>query len=246
VLSGGDKDWPGWVRRPGCSATASRASGSAIIGMGADRQAVARAALRASGLQIHYHNRRRLPAKIEEELARGPIGRALDQMLAAAWTSSSDQLSRTTPATFHLLSARRLKHSASRRLTWSNTARGEVIERERALIRMIRGGLNWPAAGPRRVRARTGGQSEARAALPARGKVVLLAAHGPRRRSKARHRHGPEKLDRQHPPPFMDGHKPPDRVLPSMLLDAKRFAEETTVAISILRCHPRALNPGGP
>src|SRR6201990_1500249 len=38
-----------------------------IIGMGRIGQAVARRA-RAFGLQIHYHNRRRLPAKVEEEL----------------------------------------------------------------------------------------------------------------------------------------------------------------------------------
>src|SRR5205085_3570339 len=61
-----DKRWPGW------SPTwmlGHRISGKrlGIIGMGRIGQAVARRA-RAFGLQIHYHNRRRVPARIEEEL----------------------------------------------------------------------------------------------------------------------------------------------------------------------------------
>src|SRR5262249_56585972 len=51
-----------------------------IIGMGRIGQAVARRA-RAFGLQIHYHNRRRVPPKIEEELT-ATYWESLDQMLA--------------------------------------------------------------------------------------------------------------------------------------------------------------------
>ena len=64
-----------------------------IIGMGRIGQAVARRA-RAFGLQIHYHNRRRLPPKIEETLRSdllgkprsdaGPDGHHLDQLPAHA------------------------------------------------------------------------------------------------------------------------------------------------------------------
>ena len=47
-----------------------------IIGMGRIGSAVARRA-RAFGLQIHYHNRRRVPNALEEELeARGVIASA--------------------------------------------------------------------------------------------------------------------------------------------------------------------------
>src|SRR6516164_10048726 len=61
-----DKDWSGW------SPTwmlGQRIGGKrlGIIGMGRIGQAVAQRA-RAFGLQIHYHNRRRLPAKTEEAL----------------------------------------------------------------------------------------------------------------------------------------------------------------------------------
>ena len=51
-----------------------------IIGMGRIGQAVARRA-RAFGLQIHYHNRRRVAPKIEEELD-ATYWESLDQMLA--------------------------------------------------------------------------------------------------------------------------------------------------------------------
>ena len=51
-----------------------------IIGMGRIGQAVARRA-RAFGLQIHYHNRRRVPEEIEQEL-EATYWDSLDQMLA--------------------------------------------------------------------------------------------------------------------------------------------------------------------
>ena len=76
-----------------------------IIGMGRIGQAVARRA-KAFGLQIHYHNRRRLAEEIEREL-EATYWESLDQML-----SRMDILSVNcphTPATYHLLSARRLK-----------------------------------------------------------------------------------------------------------------------------------------
>src|SRR5437868_7656408 len=100
VLSG-DKDWTGWTPTwmLGHRIWGKRLG---IIGMGRIGQAVARRA-RAFGLQIHYHNRRRAPAKIEEEL-QATYWESLDQMLARMDIISIN--CPHTPATFHLLSAR--------------------------------------------------------------------------------------------------------------------------------------------
>src|SRR5690349_23789756 len=99
-----DKDWMGWTPTwmLGHRIWGKRLG---IIGMGRIGQAVARRAS-AFGLQIHYHNRRRLPAKIEEEL-QATYWESLDQMLARMDIISIN--CPHTPATFHLLSARRLK-----------------------------------------------------------------------------------------------------------------------------------------
>ena len=76
-----------------------------IVGMGRIGSAVARRA-RGFGLAIHYHNRRRVHPTVEHEL-EATYWESLDQML-----SRMDIISVNcphTPATFHLLSARRLK-----------------------------------------------------------------------------------------------------------------------------------------
>src|SRR6478736_4824933 len=124
------KNWPGW------SPTwmlGHRIGGKrlGIIGMGRIGQAVARRA-RAFGLQIHYHNRRRVPAKVEEELT-ATYWESLDQMLARMDIISVN--CPHTPATFHLLSARRLKLIRPHAIV-VNTARGEVID-EAALANML-------------------------------------------------------------------------------------------------------------
>src|ERR1700746_2610014 len=74
-----DKPWPGWSPT---WVLAHRIWGKrlGIIGMGRIGQAVARRA-RAFGLQIHYHNRRRVSPHIEEELG-APYWESLDQRLA--------------------------------------------------------------------------------------------------------------------------------------------------------------------
>ncbi len=64
-----------------------------IIGMGRIGQAVARRA-KAFGLQIHYHNRRRVHAQIEQSLKR-PIGKASTRC-CRGWTSSRST-ARTRP-----------------------------------------------------------------------------------------------------------------------------------------------------
>src|SRR5512132_1187375 len=105
-----------------------------IIGMGRIGQAVARRA-RAFGLQIHYHNRRKVAPKTEEELD-ATYWESLDQMLARMDIVSVN--CPHTPATYHLLSARRLKLMKPTAVI-VNTARGEVID-ENAMVRMLRAG----------------------------------------------------------------------------------------------------------
>jgi glyoxylate reductase len=177
-----------------------------IIGMGRIGQAVARRA-RAFGLQIHYHNRRRVAEKIEAEL-EATYWESLDQMLTRMDIISVN--CPHTPATYHLLSARRLKLLRADAYV-VNTARGEVID-ENALTRMIEadevGGAGLdvfehePAVNPKLVRlART-------------GKVVLLPHLGSAT-IEGRAEMGAKVIINIQT--FIDGHRPPDRVLPSML-----------------------------
>jgi len=105
-----------------------------IIGMGRIGQAVARRA-KAFGLSIHYHNRHRLSAEIEGPL-EATYWESLDQML-----HRMDIISMNcphTPATYHLLSARRLELMPPHAFL-INTARGEVVD-EAALIRLLKAG----------------------------------------------------------------------------------------------------------
>jgi glyoxylate reductase len=177
-----------------------------IIGMGRIGQAVARRA-RAFGLQVHYHNRRRVPVKIEEELA-ATYWESLDQMLARMDIISVN--CPHTPATYHLLSARRLAMIRPGAYI-VNTARGEVID-ENALVRLINDGEiagagldvfeHEPAVSPKLVR------------LARAGKVVLLPHLGSAT-IEGRVDMGERVIVNIRA--FLDGHKPPDRVLPSML-----------------------------
>src|SRR5499427_5184199 len=151
----GDKEWGGWspTWMLGRRIWGKRLG---IIGMGRIGQAVARRA-KAFGLQIHYHNRRRLPPAVEEELET-TYWESLDQMLARVDIISVN--CPHTPATYHLLSARRLKLLRPQ-VYVVNTARGEVID-ENALARMIEAGEiagagldvfeHEPAVNPKLVR----------------------------------------------------------------------------------------------
>jgi glyoxylate reductase len=177
-----------------------------IIGMGRIGQAVARRA-RAFGLQIHYHNRRRVAAAIEEEL-NATYWESLDQMLARMDIVSVN--CPHTPATFHLLSARRLQ-LLRREAYIVNTARGEVID-ENALIRLIASGdiagagldvfEHEPAVNPRLAKL-------------ARDNRIVLLPHMGSATVEGRIDMGEKVIINIKT--FMDGHKPPDRVLPSML-----------------------------
>ncbi|MFO1152400.1 MAG: D-glycerate dehydrogenase [Rhodospirillales bacterium] len=123
--------WTGWTPT---WMMGHRVSGKrlGIVGMGRIGQAVARRA-RAFHMRIHYHNRRRVHGEIETEL-EATYHESLDQMLARM-----DFITvhcPHTPATYHLLSARRLKLLPPQAYI-VNTARGEIID-EIALVRMLR------------------------------------------------------------------------------------------------------------
>ncbi|HYP57247.1 MAG TPA: D-glycerate dehydrogenase, partial [Beijerinckia sp.] len=103
IIPGGE--WAGWspTWMLGRRITGKRLG---ILGMGRIGQALARRA-KAFGLQIHYHNRRRVLPIIEEEL-EATYWESLDQMLARMDIVSVN--CPHTPATYHLLSARRLTY----------------------------------------------------------------------------------------------------------------------------------------
>ncbi len=173
-----------------------------IIGMGRIGTAVARRA-KAFGLQIHYHNRRRVAEAIEQEL-EATYWESLDQMLARMDIISVN--CPHTPATYHLLSARRLKLLKPTAYL-VNTARGEVID-ENELSRIIEAGAiagagldvfeHEPAINPKLL------ASERVVALPHMGSATL----------EGRIDMGEKVIINIKT--FIDGHAPPDRVHPAM------------------------------
>ena len=174
-----------------------------IIGMGRIGQAVARRA-KAFGLQIHYHNRKPVHPQIERELS-ATYWESLDQMLARMDIVSVN--CPHTPATYHLLSARRLKLMKPSAYI-VNTARGEVID-ENALARMLQAGElsgagldvfeREPAVNPKLLRL----------------KNVVLLPHMGSATLEGRIDMGEKVI--VNIKTFADGHKPPDRVIPAML-----------------------------
>ncbi len=170
-----------------------------IIGMGRIGRAVAGRA-KGFGLSVHYHNRNRVHSDIEEEL-EATYWESLDQMLAHMDIISVN--CPHTPATFHLLSARRLK-LLRRHAYVVNTSRGEVID-ENALTRMLTGkeiagaGLDVyehePAVNPK---------------LMALDNVVLLPHLGSAT-VEGRVETGEKVIINIKT--FIDGHTPPDRVI---------------------------------
>jgi len=177
-----------------------------IIGMGRIGQALALRA-RAFGMSIHYHNRRRVAQQIEEAL-EATYWDSLDQMLARMDFISVN--CPHTPATYHLLSARRLKHLRPEAIV-INTARGEVID-EAALTRMLEAGEI--ASAGLDVFEHAPAVSEKLIALADAGKVTLLPHLGSATH-EGRNDMGEKVIINIKT--FMDGHRPPDRVLPSML-----------------------------
>jgi len=177
-----------------------------IIGMGRIGQALALRA-RAFGMSIHYHNRRRVAPQIEEAL-EATYWDSLDQMLARMDFVSVN--CPHTPATYHLLSARRLAHLRPEAII-INTARGEVID-ETALTRMLEAGEI--ASAGLDVYEHAPAVSEKLIALAEAGKVTLLPHMGSATH-EGRNDMGEKVIINIKT--FMDGHRPPDRVLPSML-----------------------------
>ena len=174
-----------------------------IIGMGRIGQAVARRA-RAFGLQIHYHNRKPVSSRIAEEL-EATYWESLDQMLARMDIVSVH--SPHTPATYHLLSARRLKLLQPHALL-INTARGEIID-ETALADLLRAGAIGGAGldvfeFEPKINPKLLGLNNA-VLLPHLGSATI----------EGRIDMGEKVIINIRT--WMDGHKPPDRVIPAMM-----------------------------
>jgi glyoxylate reductase len=195
IRSGG---WAGWSP---CGMLGHRITGKTlgIIGMGRVGQAVARRA-RAFSLSVHYHNRRRLPPVVEEEL--GAVWRPdLDEMLREVDIVSVH--CPHTSETHHLLDERRLGLLGPH-VYLINIARGEIVE-EPALIAALEAGRiagagldvfeHEPAVDPR---------------LLALDNVVLLPHMGSAT-YEGRAATGDKVIANIRA--WADGHRPPDQVL---------------------------------
>ncbi len=195
-------DWSGWAPT---AFLGGRISGRrlGILGMGRIGQAVARRA-NAFGMQVHYHNRRRLRSETEEEL-KATYWESLDQMIARMDIISVHCPS--TPSTFHLMNARRLKLMKPGAVI-VNTSRGEVID-ENALTRMLRSG---EIAGAGLDVYEHGVEINPR--LRELPNVVLLPHMGSAT-VESRIEMGEKVIINIKT--FDDGHRPPDQVVPSML-----------------------------
>jgi glyoxylate reductase len=173
-----------------------------ILGMGRIGSALARRA-KGFGLSVHYHNRRPVPDDLEAAL-EATYWESLDQMLAHMDVVSVN--CPHTPATYHLLSARRLRLMQPQAIL-VNTARGEIVDEE-ALMQLLEtraiagAGLDVfehePAVDPR---------------LRALDNVVLLPHMGSAT-IEGRIAMGEKVIINIKT--FADGHRPPDRVIGSM------------------------------
>jgi len=174
-----------------------------IVGMGRIGEAVARRA-KAFGLQIHYHNRKSVHAHVEAAL-EATYWESLDQMLARMDIISIN--CPHTPATYHLLGVRRLKLIKPTAYI-VNTARGEIIDEETMATMLESGRLagagldvyeREPAINSRLLKA----------------KNVVLLPHMASATLEGRLEMGEKVIINIKT--YADGHKPPDRVIPSML-----------------------------
>tara|TARA_B100000315_G_scaffold259287_1_gene314724 strand:- start:381 stop:1364 length:984 start_codon:yes stop_codon:yes gene_type:complete len=196
------KQWTGWTPT---YMMGHRINGKrlGIIGMGRIGTAVAERA-RGFGLAVHYHNRHRVTEELESKL-EVTYWESLDQMLAhmdiVVVTCPS------TPATYHLLSERRLKLLQPHSYV-VNTSRGNIID-EAALVSLLEQGAiagagldvfeNEPAIHPK---------------LLAMENVVILPHIGS---STIEGRVAMGERVIVNAKTFIDGHKPPNRVLETLL-----------------------------
>ena len=174
-----------------------------IIGMGRIGQALARRA-KAFGLSVHYHNRKPVPPRIADDLG-ATYWESLDQMLARVDIVSVN--CPHTPATYHLLSARRIRLMQPHAVL-VNTARGEIID-EAALAEMLIAGQlagagldvyeHEPTVNPRLLKLAN----------------VVLLPHMSSATVEGRIDMGEKVI--VNIKTWMDGHRPPDRVIPAML-----------------------------
>ena len=172
-----------------------------IIGMGRIGQAVARRA-HVFGLEVFYHNRNRLHADLEAETGATYVD-SLDRMLRKVDIVSVN--CPHTPATYHLLSARRLGLLAPH-ATVINTSRGEVIDEDALADALSAGRLGGagldvferePAVNPRLLELEN----------------VVLLPHMSSATMESRQSMGEKVIINIKT--FADGHRPPDWVLPS-------------------------------
>ncbi len=194
--------WEGWAPT---AFMGGRVGGKrlGILGMGRIGQAVARRAA-AFGMQVHYHNRKRLRPEVERDL-EATYWESLDQMV-----SRMDVISINcphTPSTFHLMNARRLKLMKPSAVI-VNTSRGEVID-ENALTRMLR---TREIAGAGLDVFERGHEINPR--LRELTNVVLLPHMGSAT-VEGRIEMGEKVIINIKT--FADGHRPPDLVVPAML-----------------------------
>ena len=195
-------EWTGWAPT---SMRGHRIWGKrlGIVGMGRIGRALARRA-KGFGLSVHYHNRRRVHPDTEAELD-ATWWESLDQMLAHVDVVSVN--CPHTPATYHLLSARRLKLMQPHAIL-VNTARGEIVD-EPALTRMLAdreiagAGLDVfehePAVNPKLLELQNA------VLLPHMGSATI----------EGRVDMGEKVLINIKT--FVDGHTPPDRVIEGLL-----------------------------
>ena len=195
-------EWSGWAPT---SMLGHRIWGKrlGIVGMGRIGRALARRA-KGFGLSVHYHNRRRVHPDTEAELD-ATWWESLDQMLAHVDVVSVN--CPHTPATYHLLSARRLKLMQPHAIL-VNTARGEIVD-EPALTRMLAdreiagAGLDVfehePAVNPKLLELQNA------VLLPHMGSATI----------EGRVDMGEKVLINIKT--FVDGHTPPDRVIEGLL-----------------------------
>ncbi len=200
-----DQSWAGWSPT-WMLGHRLRGKKLGILGMGRVGTAVARRA-KAFGLEIHYHNRKPAQAATEVELG-ATYWDSFDQMLPQIDILSVNCPS--TPSTFHLLSARRIALMKPASFV-INTARGDIIDEEAMIValaenRLAGAGLDVFSHEPKIDRRLM--------KLVNAGKAVILP-HMSSATLDARHEMGDRVLINIRT--FLDGHRPPDRVLDVLL-----------------------------